>query len=195
MPEVKRICIYCSSSTKIVDCYFRDAYKLGQLMAAQGIAVVNGAGSIGLMQASTDGCMEAGGEAIGIIPSFMIKEGWCHQGMTQIVETPDMHIRQQKMAELSDAAIILPGGCGTFAELMELITWKQLGLYLKPIVILNTNGYYDSLLQALQQAAEQNFMRQQHTAIWRVAETPEEALKMVLETPLWDTSIRRFAAI
>ena len=99
------------------------------------------------------------------------------------------------MAELSDAAIILPGGCGTFAELMELITWKQLGLYLKPIVILNTNGYYDSLLQALQQAAEQNFMRQQHTAIWRVAETPEEALKMVLETPLWDTSIRRFAAI
>ncbi|MBO4839989.1 MAG: TIGR00730 family Rossman fold protein [Bacteroidaceae bacterium] len=195
MPEVKRICIYCSSSTKIDDCYFRDAYKLGQLMAAQGIAIVNGAGSMGLMQASTDGCMEAGGEAIGIIPSFMIKEGWCHQGMTQIVKTPDMHIRQQKMAEMSDAAIILPGGCGTFAELMELITWKQLGLYLKPIVILNTNGYYDPLLQALNQAAEQNFMRQQHTAIWRVAQTPEEALKLVLETPLWDTSIRRFAAI
>ena len=78
---------------------------------------------------------------------------------------------------------------------MELITWKQLGLYLKPIVILNTNGYYDSLLQALQQAVEQNFMRQQHSAIWRVADTPEEALKLVLETPLWDTSIRRFAAI
>ena len=195
MPKVNSICIYCSSSTKIDDCYFRDAYKLGQLMAAQGIAVVNGAGSMGLMQASTDGCLEAGGKAIGIIPSFMIKEGWCHQGMTQIVETPDMHIRQQKMAEMSDAAIILPGGCGTFAELMELITWKQLGLYLKPIVILNTNGYYNPLLQALQQAAEQNFMRQQHTAIWRVAQTPEEALRLVLETPLWDTSIRRFAAI
>ena len=195
MPKVSSICIYCSSSTKIDDCYFRDAYELGKLMAAQGIAVVNGAGSMGLMQASTDGCLEAGGKAIGIIPSFMIKEGWCHQGMTQIVETPDMHIRQQKMAEMSDAAIILPGGCGTFAELMELITWKQLGLYLKPIVILNTNGYYDSLLQALKQAAEQNFMRQQHIAIWRVAQTPEEALKLVLETPLWDTSIRRFAAI
>ena len=164
-------------------------------MADQGIAVVNGAGNMGLMQASTDGCIEAGGEAIGIIPSFMIKEGWCHQGMTQIVETPDMHIRQQKMAEMSDAAIILPGGCGTFAELMELITWKQLGLYLKPIVLLNTNGYFDFLLQALQQAADQNFMRVQHTAIWRVAQTPEEALKLVQETPLWDTSIRRFAAI
>ncbi|MCR5534643.1 MAG: TIGR00730 family Rossman fold protein [Bacteroidaceae bacterium] len=195
MPKVNSICIYCSSSTKIDDCYFRDAYELGKLMAVQGIAVVNGAGSMGLMQASTDGCLEAGGKAIGIIPSFMIKEGWCHQGMTQIVETPDMHIRQQKMAEMSDAAIILPGGCGTLAELMELITWKQLGLYLKPIVILNTNGYYDFLLQALEQAVEQNFMREQHTAIWRVAQTPEEALKLVLETPLWDTSIRRFAAI
>ena len=195
MPKVNSICIYCSSSTKIDDCYFRDAYELGKLMAVQGIAVVNGAGSMGLMQASTDGCLEAGGKAIGIIPSFMIKEGWCHQGMTQIVETPDMHIRQQKMAEMSDAAIILPGGCGTLAELMELITWKQLGLYLKPIVILNTNGYYDFLLQALEQAVEQNFMREQHTAIWRVAQTPEEALKLVLKTPLWDTSIRRFAAI
>ncbi|MCR4592605.1 MAG: TIGR00730 family Rossman fold protein [Bacteroidaceae bacterium] len=195
MSEIKRICIYCSSSTKIDDCYFRDARKLGQLMAAKGIAVINGAGKMGLMQASTDGCLEAGGEAIGIIPSFMIKEGWCHQGMTQIIETPDMHIRQQKMAEMSDAAIILPGGCGTLAELMELITWKQLGLYLKPIVILNTNGYYNPLIQTLLQAVEQNFMRQQHSAIWQVASTPEEALKLVLETPLWDTSIRRFAAI
>ena len=195
MSEIKRICIYCSSSTKIDDCYFRDARKLGQLMAAKGIAVINGAGKMGLMQASTDGCLEAGGEAIGIIPSFMIKEGWCHQGMTQIIETPNMHIRQQKMAEMSDAAIVLPGGCGTFAEMMELITWKQLGLYLKPIVILNTNGYYNPLIQTLQQAVDMNFMRQQHSAIWQVASTPEEALKLVLETPLWDTSIRRFAAI
>ena len=195
MSEIKCICIYCSSSTKIDDCYFRDARKLGQLMAAKGIAVINGAGKMGLMQASTDGCLEAGGEAIGIIPSFMIKEGWCHQGMTQIIETPDMHIRQQKMAEMSDAAIVLPGGCGTLAELMELITWKQLGLYLKPIVILNTNGYYNPLIQTLQQAVDMNFMRQQHSAIWQVASTPEEALKLVLGTPLWDTSIRRFAAI
>ena len=195
MPEIKRIRIYCASSTKIDDCFFRDARKLGQLMAAKGIAIINGAGKMGLMQASTDGCLEAGGEAIGIIPSFMVKEGWCHQGMTQIVETPNMHIRQQKMAEMSDAAIVLPGGCGTFAEMMELITWKQLGLYLKPIVILNTNGYYNPLIQTLQQAVDMNFMRQQHSAIWQVASTPEEALKLVLETPLWDTSIRRFAAI
>jgi uncharacterized protein (TIGR00730 family) len=99
------------------------------------------------------------------------------------------------MAEMSDAALVLPGGCGTFAELMELITWKQLGIYLKPIVILNTNGYFNPILEMLQKAADQNFMRQQHTGIWRVANTPAEAIEFIQNTPLWDTAVRRFAAL
>ena len=156
---------------------------------------MNGAGNMGLMAESTDGCLEVGGRAIGIIPTFMIQEGWCHDSMSEIIETNDMHDRQAKMAEMSDAGIFLPGGCGTFAELMELITWKQLGLYLKPIILLNTNGYFDSLLNTLYQAVMQNFMRPVHADIWRVAPSPEEALKMALETPLWDKSIRRFAKI
>jgi len=192
---IQSICVYCASSTKINDKYFQTARLLGQKMAQLGITLINGAGNLGLMQASTDGCLEAGGRAIGIIPSFMIAENWCHQGMTEIVETPDMHIRQQKMAELSDAAIILPGGCGTMAELMELITWKQLGLYLKPIVILNVDGYYDSLLDMLQHAADENFMRHEHTTIWRVAQSVDEALQLTMSTPLWDTQVRKFAAI
>jgi len=193
--NIKSICVYCASSTQIDNQYFQAARSLGRLMGERGITLVNGAGSMGLMAASTDGCLEAGGRAVGIIPSFMVKEGWCHQGMTEIIETIDIHQRQEKMAEMSDAAIVLPGGCGTFAELMELITWKQLGLYLKPIVLLNTKGYYDPMLKVLHQAAEQHFMRQQHTAIWQVAQTPEEALEMALTTPLWDTEIRRFAKI
>ena len=191
----KSICVYCASSSQIDRKYFDAAYELGQGMAGRGITLVNGAGSQGLMRASADGCLDHGGQTLGIIPSFMIEEGWCHPSMTRLVETPDMHTRQQKMAEMSDAAIFLPGGCGTLAEMSELITWKQLGLYLKPIVILNTDGYYDSLLQFMQQAADEHFMRQQHTAIWRVASTPTEALDMVGDTPMWDTSIRRFAAI
>lgn len=195
MTGIKRIAVYCASSTKIDQAYFEAATQLGRLMAEHDIAVVNGAGNMGLMKACADGCMEAGGEAIGIIPTFMIKEGWCHESMTQLIETEDMHVRQEKMAEISDAAIVLPGGCGTFAELTELITWKQLGLYLKPIILLNTNGYYDPFLKVLQQAMEQNFMRPEHAYIWRVANTPEEAMQLVLDTPEWDTSIRRFAAI
>lgn len=191
----KKIAVYCASSTQIDECYFRDARQLGRLMADQNITLINGAGNIGLMAESADGCLNAGGQAIGIIPTFMIKEGWCHEGMTEIIETVDMHSRQAKMAEISDAGIFLPGGCGTFAELMELITWKQLGLYLKPIILLNTNGYFDAMLNTLYQAISQNFMRPVHADIWRVAPTPKEALKMAIETPLWDTSIRRFAKI
>lgn len=190
-----KIAVYCASSTQIDECYFKDARRLGNLMADSGVTLVNGAGCIGLMAASADGCLEKGGKAIGVIPTFMIGEGWCHNGMTQIIETADMHERQARMAELTDGGIFLPGGCGTFAELMELITWKQLGLYLKPIVLLNTNGYFDSMLNTLHQAIAENFMRPVHADIWKVAPTPELALKMALETPLWDTSIRRFAKI
>lgn len=195
MKDVRRICVYCASSTKIDERYFRDAERLGRLMAGEGITVVNGAGNMGLMQACADGCMNAGGKAIGIIPAFMIKEGWCHTGMSEIIETRDMHERQDMMARMADAAIVLPGGCGTFAELTELITWKQLGLYLKPIVLLNTCGYYDPMLRVLEQAMEQNFMRPEHADIWKVAATPEEALRLAVTTPDWDVSIRRFAAI
>ena len=191
----KKIAVYCASSTQIDECYFRDARQLGRLMADQNITLINGAGNIGLMAESADGCLNAGGQAIGIIPTFMIKEGWCHEGMSEIIETSDMHTRQAKMAEMSDAGIFLPGGCGTFAELMELISWKQLGLYLQPIILLNTNGYFDAMLNTLHQAISQNFMRPVHADIWRVAHTQEEALKMAIETPLWDTSIRRFAKI
>lgn len=195
MNKGKKIAVYCASSTQIDDCYFRDARRLGQLMGEQGVTLINGAGNMGLMAESANGCLEAGGKAIGVIPTFMIKEGWCHDGMTQIIETTDMHERQAKMAEMNDAGIFLPGGIGTFAEMTELIMWKQLGLYLKPIVLLNTSGYFDSMLNTLHQAIKENFMRPVHADTWCVAPTPEEALRMALETPLWDTSIRRFAKI
>ena len=193
--NINSICVYCASSTQIDELYFQEARKLGRLLAQQGITLINGAGSMGLMAACTDGCLEAGGKAVGIIPTFMIEADWCHKGLTEIIETDSIHVRQEKMAEMSDGAIVLPGGCGTFAELMELITWKQLGIYLKPIILLNTAGYFDSLLNTLLQAVSQNFMRPVHADIWRVASTPEAALQLALETPLWDTNIRRYAKI
>lgn len=159
------------------------------------MTLVNGAGNMGLMQASADACLAAGGKAIGVIPTFMIEQDWHHKGMTQVIETPDMATRKTKMAELSDGAIALAGGCGTLDELFELITLKQLGIYLKPIVILNTDGYYDHLLAQLERSMEENFMREIHRGIWRVATTPEEAVELVLSTPLWDSNVRRFAKI
>jgi len=115
--------------------------------------------------------------------------------LTELIEVTSMHERKQKMANLSDGIIALPGGCGTLEELLEIITWKQLGLYLNPIIILNINGFFDPLFQMLERAIEENFMRQQHGDIWKVAQTPEEAVELLQTTPVWDASIRKFAAI
>jgi uncharacterized protein (TIGR00730 family) len=106
-----------------------------------------------------------------------------------------MHERKQLMADLSDGVIALPGGVGTLEELLEIITWKQLGLYLNPIVILNVNGYYDALLDMLAHAVQERFMRPQHAQIWQVATTPQEAVDLLFTTPIWSKDIRKFAAI
>ncbi|MBO4905501.1 MAG: TIGR00730 family Rossman fold protein [Bacteroidaceae bacterium] len=190
-----KIAVYCASSTKISPIYFQVAQELGRLMAEQGIGLINGAGNMGLMCATSDACLAAGGEVTGVIPTFMVEQGWHHKGLTRIIETPDMHTRKATIAELNDGCIALPGGCGTLEELMEVITWKQLGLYLKPIVILNIDGYYDHLLAQLEHGIEEHFMGERHREIWRVATTAREAIDLVLSTPLWDASVRKFAAI
>lgn len=195
MNKITSVCVYCASSTQIDSAYFEAARELGTLLAQHRIRLVNGAGGIGLMSATADAVLAAGGQVTGVIPRFMIEQGWHHRGLTEMIEVENMHQRKQRMADLSDAVIALPGGCGTLEELLEVITWKQLGLYLNPIVILNTNGFFDPLLEMLQRAVDQNFMRPQHSGIWHVASTPQEALDLIYSTPVWDSSIRKFAAI
>ena len=195
MNKINSVCVYCASSTKIDSAYFEAARELGTLLGQRHIRLINGAGGIGLMSATADAVLAAGGEVTGVIPHFMVEQGWQHKGLTEMIEVENMHQRKQKMADLSDAVIALPGGCGTLEELLEIITWKQLGLYLNPIVILNTNGFFDPLLAMLQRAMDENFMRQQHGAIWHVASTPQEAVELIHTIPVWDSSIRKFAAI
>lgn len=195
MNEINSVCVYSASSTKIDSLYFEAAAKLGQLFAERHIRLINGAGSLGLMRAVADAVLENGGEVTGVIPRFMVEQGWHHSGLTRLVEVESMHERKQLMADMSDAVIALPGGCGTLEELLEVITWKQLGLYLNPIVILNINGFFNPLLEQLEQAIDANFMRRQHGDIWHVADTPEEAVDLVYTIPVWDASIRKFAAI
>lgn len=189
------VCVYCASSTQIDEKYFRAAEELGTLIAQKGLRLVTGAGNMGLMCAVEDAALAAGGKVTGIIPSFMIEEGWHHTGLTELIETASMHERKQMMADLSDGAIALPGGCGTFEELLEIITWRQLGLYLGPVIILNIDGYYDYLLAQLGRALEDKFMRDIHAGIWQVATTPEEAVELLFNTPNWDKNVRKFAAI
>lgn len=195
MNAIRSVCVYSASSTKVDSMYFEAARELGRLLALRGIRLVNGAGNLGLMRACADACLEAGGQVTGVIPHFMVEQGWQHPGLTELIETDDMHCRKQTMARLSDGVIALPGGCGTMEELLEIITWKQLGLYLNPIVVLNTGDYYRPLLDMLARAAGEQFMRPVHLGIWTVASTPAEAVGQLFSTPVWDAKVRKFAAI
>lgn len=195
MNKINSVCVYSASSTKIAPAYFEAARELGALLGQKHIRLINGAGNMGLMAAVADAVLQAGGEVTGVIPRFMVEQGWHHTGLTRLIEVESMHERKKLMADRSDAVIALPGGCGTLEELLEIITWKQLGLYLNPIVILNIGGYFDPLLAMLRKAVEENFMRMQHGTIWHVAQTPQEAVELIHTIPLWDASIRKFAAI
>lgn len=195
MNDIKNVCVYSASSTKIAPAYFEVAERLGHILAERKINLINGAGCLGLMRHISDAVLAAGGTVTGIIPRFMVEQGWHHRGLTRLIETETMHERKQMMADLSDGIIALPGGCGTMEELLEIITWKQLGIYFNPVVILNVNGFYDPLLALLEKAVDQNFMRPEHREIWQVTSTPEEAVELLYSTPLWSKEIRKFAAI
>ncbi len=195
MNQIKNVCVYSASSTKIAPVYFAVAEELGQLLALRGINLINGAGSIGLMAATSNACLAAGGTVTGVIPRFMVEQGWQHKNLTQLIETETMHERKQIMAEMSDGVIALPGGCGTMEELLEIITWKQLGIYLNPIIILNIDGFYNPLLEMLQRAIDGNFMRPEHQNIWQVATSAQQAIELLYTSPIWNKDVRKFAAI
>ncbi len=173
---VKSVVLYCASSPQIDLSYIEAAKKLATILAENNITCITGAGKTGLMGALNDTLLEKGGIAKGIIPQFMFDAGWCHSNLTELIITKDIHERKKQMADLSDAAIALPGGLGTLEELAEILTWKQLNLYNKPIIILNTNGYYDSLLAFLENIVDEKFMHADCRKMWRVISNPEEII-------------------
>lgn len=193
MSEIKRVAVYAASSSQVSSEYIDAAAELGRTLAAEGIEIVYGAGKVGLMGALADAALDAGGKVTGVIPQFMVDNGWCREKLTNLIVTPDMHTRKEKIVSLADATIALPGGVGTFEELMEIITWKQLGLYANPIVILNTRGYFNPLKEMLERAVEEKFMREIHRNLWSIADTPRQAADLIRNTPQWDTAISKMA--
>ena len=173
------ICVYGASKNEIPQEYKDCAYELGRLIAKSGRGVVNGGGKAGIMRATTDGAMNAGGEAVGVLPRFMIDNGWQYDSMTRLVVTGDMHERKQTMAQMSCAAVAMPGGIGTLEEFLEIITWRQLGLFDKPVVLMDINGYYTDLVNMLRKCGEQGFMREFDGDLWSVATNAQEAMAII----------------
>ncbi len=190
-----KVCVFASSSSRIPNEYNIAASKLGEILAASDIEVVFGGGGIGLMGKLADAVMHNGGKVTGVIPSFMQDEGWGHNGISDMIITPDMGERKKKMFSLSDGIIALPGGVGTLEELTEAITLKQLSLFDGPIIILNTLGYYNHLITFLDNMVENQFLRSEHKAIWQVVNTPEEAVNALKSRNMGNEEWRKIAKI
>jgi uncharacterized protein (TIGR00730 family) len=195
MGKVKSIAVYCASSNKVRACFVDVAERLGELIATSGKRVIYGDGGIGLMAAVARGALKAGGEVVGVIPQFMVDQKWNNPDSTETIVTQTMHERKTTICEMADAMVALPGGIGTFEELLECLTWKQLGLHHNPVVILNTDGYYDKLLACIDLMVEEQMMRPIHKDMFVVVKEPEEVLSAIENAPAWDPSTRRLASI
>jgi hypothetical protein len=178
--RIKNVCVYGASSKNLEKSYIDAAFQLGALLGSKGINVINGAGNFGLMRAVSDGALSVGGTATGIIPTFMIEREWLHKGLTNVIQVDTMHERKHKMAEMADGTVACPGGYGTFEELLEVIAWRQLGIYDSKIVILNTNDYYRPLLDMFAKGKKEGFIHTEDDTLWNVADTPEEAVELLL---------------
>ena len=158
MKKIEKICVFCGSSDGNDEAITKAAQELGEKLAERNITLVYGAAKIGVMGTVAEAVLNAKGNVIGIIPNFLKKKEVVHLGLTKLITTDNMHERKLKMQEESDGFIALPGGMGTLEELFEIITWLQLGLHQKPIALLNVNGFYDSLLQLLENMVRKGFL-------------------------------------
>ena len=159
MNKLKSVCVYCGSNFN-GDLQLRNAIKqLAETLVKQQIKLVYGGGSVGVMGVLANDVLELGGSVTGIIPQFLMDKEVGHKGITEMIVTENMHQRKQKMADLSDGFVILPGGFGTLEEFFEVLTWLQLGLHNKPIGVLNVNGFYDPLFAQMEMMVQSKFLK------------------------------------
>src|SRR5258708_19203359 len=191
-PIERAVCGYCASSPLPHPDYRAAARRLGEVLAGQGVGIVYGGGAVGSMGALADGALSHGGRVIGILPRFMAELEWGHKGLTDLQLVEDLRTRKHMMLTLSQAAIALPGGSGTLEELLEAITLKRLGLYLNPILLVNTRGFFNPLLEVLEHAISEHFMDERHAQMWEVVAEPEEVPEALRRAPAWGEDARAF---
>ena len=191
----KTICVYCASSRRCDTAYHDAARRVGEVLVDHGFGVVYGGGASGSMGAVADGALACGGTVRGILPRFMMDLEWGHPKLTELRIVEDLRVRKHLMLSESHGVVALPGGCGTLEELFEALTLKRLGLYVHPIVLLNTRNYFAPLLELLERAVAERFMGPRHREMWQVVGEPEEIPRALATAPPWSEDAREFAAV
>ena len=191
----KNVCVYCASSSRCDAEYHEAARRLGCVLAARGFSIVYGGGAVGSMGALADGALSSGGRIIGILPKFMMELEWGHPTLTELRIVEDMRVRKHVMLSESEGLVALPGGSGTLEELFEAITLKRLGLYVHPIVLVNTRGFFAPLIGLLEHAVSERFMDERHLEMWQVVATPEEVPAALEGAKAWSADARTFATV
>lgn len=193
--SIQRVTVYAASSQALSPDYINAAQRLGKTLGEAGLSIMYGGGGHGLMGAVAEAALAAGAEVHGVIPEFLTRVEAGHRGLTSLEVVKDMRTRKARMLEGSDGVIALPGGCGTFEELFEAITLKRLGQFLGPIILVNTNGYYDQLLVFLNHSVRERFMNRSHLEMWQSVAEPEQVLTALGAAPAWSASAIANAAV
>jgi uncharacterized protein (TIGR00730 family) len=190
-----KLCVYCASSALAPPHFGDAAYELGRILAKKGITIVYGGGGKGSMGSLADGALSENGEIIGVIPRFMMEREWAHPAVRTMHLTETMAERKMKMVELADGVVALPGGSGTFEELLEVITLKRLGKFLHPVVIVNQDGFYDPLVALFNRSVRERFMDARHLSMFSVVPAVDHVLEAIDRAPGWDSGALEFAAL
>lgn len=179
---IRALCVYCGSSGQVSESHLRAARRLGALAAGAGVEIVYGGGRVGLMGALAEGALDAGGQVVGIIPQHLEKLEVGHRDASEYHVVASMHERKQMMAERSDAFCALPGGLGTLDETFEIVTWRQLKLHDKPVILLNLGGFWDPLLRLVEHQTAEGYLRGSE-GLFHVVDRVEEVLTTAAEAP------------
>jgi uncharacterized protein (TIGR00730 family) len=186
---IRTVTIFCASSKKSDNKYIQTAKDLADILIDNHIGVNYGGGAVGLMGCIADRYIERGGRIRGVIPDFMVKIEWAHHGIEDLHIVKDMHERKKMLIENTDAVIALPGGTGTLEELMEVLALKRLGKFLKPVILLNTDGFYNKLVSFFQTMVHEHFLRHEHLDAYRLVNYPHEVIPAILNSPNWDEDV------
>ncbi len=179
MSLLKRVCVFCASATKVDDVYFKEAKRLGEILAVNNIAMNYGGGAVGLMGEIADSMLKNDGVVTGIIPRFMVEVEWEHKGVKDMIHVETMAERKERLIEDVDAVITLPGSTGTLEELFDVLSAKKLGLFTKPVILVNASGFFNPLIEMLQKVVDENFMHKENLKIYEVVDSTEDVVKAI----------------